>query len=72
MFPYRVKYTESEYDIPNNNLLNKVDQQFQSIFEHFVKFENKQIKMLFVILYKFNSSYFVNFGCRGCWDLMIY
>ena len=33
MFPYRVKYTESEYDIQNNNLLYKIDQQCQIIFE---------------------------------------
>ena len=34
MFPYRVKYTESEYDIQNNNLLYKIDQQCQNTFEH--------------------------------------
>ena len=33
MFPYRVKYTESEYDIQNNDLLYKIEQQFQNTYE---------------------------------------
>ena len=33
MFPYTVKYTESEYDIQNNDLLYKIDQQCQNTFE---------------------------------------
>ena len=33
MFPYTVKYTESEYDIQNNDLLNKIDQQCQNTIE---------------------------------------
>ena len=33
MFPYRVKYTESESDIQNNDLLYKIDQQCQNTFE---------------------------------------
>ena len=32
MFPYRVKYTESEYYIQNNNLLYKIHQQCQNTF----------------------------------------
>ena len=32
MFPYRVKYTESEYDIQNNNLLYKINQKCQNAF----------------------------------------
>ena len=33
MFPYTVKYTASEYDIQNNNLLYKLDQQCPNTFE---------------------------------------
>ena len=33
MFPYRVKYTESEYDIQNNDLLYKIHQKHQNTFE---------------------------------------
>ena len=46
MFPYRVKYTESEYDIQNNNLLYKLDPKCQNAFdclEMFGQFR-KQIK----------------------------
>ena len=35
MFLYRVKYTESQYDIQNTNLLYKTDQQCQNTFEVF-------------------------------------
>ena len=33
MFPYRDKYTESEYDIQNNNLLYKIHQKCQNTFD---------------------------------------
>ena len=33
MFPYTVKYIESEYDIQNNNLLYKIPPQNQNTFE---------------------------------------
>ena len=33
MFPYRIKYTESEDDIQNNKLLYKIDQACQNTFE---------------------------------------
>ena len=36
MFPHRVKYTESEYDIQNNDLLYKIDQTYQKYFQTFV------------------------------------
>ena len=39
MFLYRVKYTESEYDIQNNDLLYKIDQQCQNTFEILDNFE---------------------------------
>ena len=34
MFPYRVKYTESGYDIQNNDLLYKIDPKHQNAFEY--------------------------------------
>ena len=49
MFPYRVKHTESEYDIQNNNLLYKTDQQCQITFEQLEVFE--QIKHLFILFH---------------------
>ena len=33
MFLYRVEYTDSEYDIQNNDLLYKIDQKCQNTFE---------------------------------------
>ena len=33
MFQYRVKYTESEYDIQNNDSLYKIDPKHQNAFE---------------------------------------
>ena len=33
MFPYRVKYADSESDIQNNNLLSKVDPQLLNTFD---------------------------------------
>ena len=47
MFPYRVKYTESEYDIQNNNSLYKIHQQCQNTFElwDFLKFKKKKFNV---------------------------
>ena len=33
MFPYKVEYTESEYDIQNNDLLYKIPPKYQNTFE---------------------------------------
>jgi hypothetical protein len=33
MFLYRVKYTESEYDIQNNDLFYKIHQQHHNTFQ---------------------------------------
>ena len=55
MFPYRVKYTESEYDIQNNDLLYKIDQTCQNTFEHLENIENFQ---------KQSNDYFVL--CINC------
>ena len=44
MFPYRVKYHESEYDIKNNDLLYKIDQKCQNTFELLEMFGVKNFK----------------------------
>ena len=49
MFLYRVKYTESESDIQNNDLLYKIDQQCQNTFECLEKFDFQKVQIL--ILY---------------------
>ena len=51
MFPYRVKYTESESDIQNNDLLYKIDQQCQNTFEKLEKWNvSKKLKNQIFIL----------------------
>ena len=40
MFPYTVKYTESESNIQNNNLLYKAHQRCQNTFKKLENFEN--------------------------------
>ena len=37
MFPYRVKYTESESDIQNNDLLYKIHQNSKNTFDFLEK-----------------------------------
>ena len=49
MFPYRIKYTESEYDIQNNDLLYKIHQQCQNTFDILDNFEQIQTNPFFVI-----------------------
>ena len=56
MFPYRVKYNESESDIQNNDLLYKIDQQCQNTFDFSKIFENP---IFFYYIYNFHNSYFV-------------
>ena len=57
MFPYRVKYADSESDIQNNNLLYKINQKHQNTFKKkrsfrykksifFKKFDFKEISVL--------------------------
>ena len=48
MFLYRVKYTESEYDIQDNDLLYKLDQQCQNTFQ---KLENRTFKKKILFFY---------------------
>ena len=51
MFPYTVKYTESEYDIQNNDLVHKIDHKCQNTFETLEKIKNiKKLKVLLCIL----------------------
>ena len=60
MFLYTEKYTESKYDIQNNNFFYKIGQQCQNMFvfvfnigaqmEHFQKL-SKQLKTQMFILY---------------------
>ena len=49
MFPYTVKYTESESDIKNTDLLYKIDQKYQNTFD-FLKFSTKK-NQTFILLY---------------------
>ena len=63
MFPYRVKYNESESDIQNNDLLYKIHQKHQNTSKLLEQFETIQkLKVLFGILYKLHNLYFVIFG----------
>ena len=67
MFPYTVRYTESEYDIQINDLLYKIHRKHQNTFvflDYGGKFRKvlKNQLFLFCYLYKLHSSYFVIFG----------
>ena len=51
MFPHRVKYTESESDIQNNDSLYKIDKQCKQYFRTFGKTIETNI---FCIIYRFS------------------
>ena len=53
MFLYRVIYTESEYDIQNNDLLYTIDHKCQNTFELLELFEKmeKQKDHFFILYY---------------------
>ena len=75
MFLYRVKYTESESDIKNNDLLYKIDQTHQNPFEMLENVGNFQKKMkntsfYFVICIICFTLYFVNFVIWGIWGFL--
>ena len=53
MFPYTEKYTESESDIQNNDLLCKTHQQHQNTFEILENFGKSKKQS------KFSKFYFV-------------
>ena len=59
MVLYRVKYTESEYDIKNNDLLYKIDQTHQNTFDYWENVEKLKQEKFVRIIYKFHNSYFV-------------
>ena len=56
MFPYTVKYTESEYDIQSINLLYKIHQQSQDTFEPvdvfdiFEKKKSHKIQIMYLVI----------------------
>ena len=67
MFPYRVKFTESEYDIQNNDSLYKIDPKYQNAFEDLEKFGifwkiERKNNILFCYIYRLHNSYFVILG----------
>ena len=79
MFPYRVKYTESEYDIQNNDLLYKMPPKRQKYFRKFGKIQKiwKNTKFFFIIC--INSIidilyilYFCNFCTLGIYGFLYY
>ena len=78
MFPYRVKYTESESDIQNNNLLYKLDPKCQNTFDCFKMLENNcniKKKNIFCYMYKLHNSYLVfleKFVILGFCDFFLY
>ena len=54
MFPYRVKYTESEYDIQNNDSLYKIDPTCQNAFdflflENIEQIQQQQVFILYFV-----------------------
>ena len=63
MFPYSVKYNESEYDIWNNDLLYKIIPQCQNTFDFLdVGGNSENENQVFILLFIFfHNSYFVIF-----------
>ena len=51
MFPYRVKYNESEYHIQNNNLLFEIDQTYQNILDLLRKNRKYQTNQICILLF---------------------
>ena len=69
MFPYTVKYTESEHDIQNINVLYKVHQKCQNAFETLDSFEqirknSKSLNCQFVLY--INSINHILYFCKFC------
>ena len=58
MFPYIVKYTESEYDVQNNDLLDKIIQKHQNTFE--------SLEIVWTILKQIKTSIFYFVFCINC------
>ena len=80
MFPYTVKYTESESDIQICNLLYKNRPNTPKYFRKFGNCWKRpktfyKFKFLFCVLYKLHNScfvFFVKFVSLGFWDFYIY
>ena len=77
MIPYTEKYTESESDIQNSDLLYKKDQQCKNTFEKLEKKETfekvKTIKFLFCNIYIYciiHILFFFFVNKIGFWDLL--
>ena len=63
MFPYRLKYTESESDITNYNLFYSNTKHTKILSKFWKLFENLKVSIFyFGIMYKMYNSYFVTFG----------
>ena len=62
MFPYRVEYTESEYDIQDNDLLYKINKNAK-IYSKVWKISKiiETFKFVVCYMYKFHNLYFVIF-----------
>ena len=72
MIPYRVKYTESEYDIQNTNILYEIDQKHQNTFEFL---ENQTISNFYFVLCInciIHILYFWNFCKFGIFGIFIF
>ena len=68
MFPYTEKYTESESDIQNNDLLYKIDHKCQNTFELFEKFPKFQKieSILELLAYFVKQIVILNIGFGFC------
>ena len=67
MFPYTEKYTESESDIQNNDLLYKIDQQCQNTFDFLNKLEfSKKSKSsnVYCVFYINSIIHILHFVCK--------
>ena len=62
MFPFRIKYTESESDIRNYNLFLQKHKKCQITFEFLEKNRKWETYFNFGIMYKLYNSYFVFVG----------
>ena len=73
MFPYRVNYNESEYDIQNDDLLYKIHPKHQTTFEmlenigNYIKpkITNKYIIVYFVICISYTTQISIIFVFVG-------
>ena len=57
MFPYSIKYTESEYDIQNNDFLYKIRQKCQNTFEMLEMVRKHLKKNYFQTMFPYRVKY---------------